>query len=131
MKENNDFERNDLEIEWDMQIDDDDPHKIIAYVEIWCDIKRKFGLSLEENAVLDMYAAYNPFDDTLKLDCVIDYDDDDIENERFEYVPTDNEKQLIKDMIAEKIKYVHGQTPQEFCDEPVQDESEITIGGIQ
>lgn len=37
-------------------------------------------------------------------------------------MPTDAEAQLIKDMIAEKLREEYGQTPKEFCE---------GIGGIE
>ncbi len=131
MKENKEFEKNDLEIDRDIQIDDDDPHRILAFVEVWCKVKEKFDVTLYENSVLDMYALYNPFDDTLELKCVVDHDDEDIENDRFDYEPTEGEAKLIKDMITEKIQAEHGQTPQEFCEEAIQENQNITFGGMQ
>ncbi|MBM6922036.1 hypothetical protein H6A12_12900 [Phocea massiliensis] len=32
-----------------------------------------------------------------------------------DYMPTESEARLIKDMITEKINEVFGQTPKEFC----------------
>ena len=36
-------------------------------------------------------------------------------SDEFDYQPTAAESQLIKDMITERIREVHGQTPKEFC----------------
>ena len=59
-----------------------------------------------------MYGKYNPFADTLRIECVISGDDF---SDEFDYQPTAAESQLIKDMITERIREVHGQTPKEFC----------------
>ena len=76
-----------------------------------------------------MYGKYNPFIDSLEIECVISSDND---SQCFKYNPTKQESDLIKQMIADKIKQVFGQTPQEFCNdiaEPIQNE-EIIMGGM-
>ena len=61
-----------------------------------------------------MYGKFNPFEDSLRIECEIRQDDG---SSYFDYEPTAAESQLIKDMITEKIKEEYGQTPQEFCEE--------------
>ena len=73
---------------------------------------------------MNMYGFYNPFADTLRVECEVSYDD---HSEYFDYEPTAAEAQLIKDMITEKIHELYGQSPQEFCD----DMTEFRMGGIQ
>ena len=48
---------------------------------------------------LNMYGKYNPFADTLRIECEISRDNG---NETFDYEPTAAETQLMKDMITEK-----------------------------
>lgn len=59
-------------------------------------------------------ARYNPFADTLRMECEIDSDSPE-NNHYFDYEPTAAEAQLIKEMMTEKIQEAYGQTPQEFC----------------
>ena len=86
---------------------------------------KKFGIDTasEDGAWLNMYAKYDPFADTLRIECEISRDNGSL---YFDYEPTNTESQLIKDMIAEKLMRTHGQTPQEFCE----DIGDTTIGGM-
>ena len=113
MKDNLELERSDIEVYWDMDYDSD-KHTITAYLETWFDVDAKFGIHSERGECLNLYADYNPFDDLLSMKVQIS-DEADTKNEFREYRPTEAEAQLIKDMIAQKIKEVYGQTPQEFC----------------
>lgn len=121
MKENNELERTDIAVDSDMEVDCDIGQEITAYIETWFDVDKKFGINTasEDGTWLNMYAKYNPFADTLRIECEISRDSG---SSYFDYVPTDAEAQLIKDMIAEKLRDEHGQTPKEFCE---------GIGGIE
>lgn len=114
MKENKELERDDLAIDREIEVDCGSGREITAYIETWFDVDNKFGIHTkeDEDAWLNLYAKYNPFEDTLLLECEISRSD---ENVHFAYEPTAAEAQLIKDMIMEKIQEIHGQTPQEFC----------------
>lgn len=116
MKENKELERDDLCVDADMDVDCDIGQEITVYFETWLDVDKKFGIHInnEDGAWLNMYGKYNPFADTLRIECEISRDNG---NEYFDYEPTAAETQLMKDMIAEKIMQTHGQTPQEFCNE--------------
>lgn len=81
----------------------------------------------DDDIWLNMYAKYNPFEDTLRVECEIDNGTD---SQHFEYVPTRAEAQLLKDKITEKITEVYEMTPQELCDQ-FAEESQLTIGGIE
>ena len=80
----------------------------------WFDVDKKFGTQIadEDGTWLNLYGKYNPFADTLRLECEISRDNG---SEYFDYMPTESEAKLIKDMITEKINEVFGQTPKEFC----------------
>lgn len=128
MKRNNELERSDIAIGRDMEVDCDRGQQITAYIETWFDVDKKFRIHTDsdEGTWLNMYGRFDPYEDTLRIDCVISSDDGD---DSFEYEPTQSEAQLIKDMITQKIREVHDQTPQEFCEEfqaPAP-----TIGGLQ
>ena len=130
MKDNLQLEKKDIAIDVDIQLRDENPQEIVAYIETWFDVDKKFMVDTTDDSTwVNMYGSYNPFKDSLKIECVISSDDD---AQEFIYNPTKQESDLIKQMIADKIKQVFGQTPQEFCNdtqEPIQQE-EITMGGM-
>lgn len=116
MKENNELERKDISIDRDMDIDAEDATEITVYIETWFDVDKKFGINTadDDDVWLNLYAKYNPFADTLRIECEIDKPDG---SEYFDYLPTPAEEKLVKEMIAEKIKEEYSQTPEEFCKE--------------
>lgn len=128
MKVDNELERKDMVIDSDMEIDCDEGRQITVYIETWFDTDKKFMVhtDADEGSWLNMYARYNPFEDTLNIECVISREDGD---QDFEYNPTRAESDLIKEMIIEKIKQQHNMTPQEFCNSFLTDVG-IEMGGI-
>ena len=127
MKENKELERNDIAIDRDMEVDYDIGQEIMVYIETWFDVDKKFGLNIadEDGTWLNMYGKYDPFEDSLRIECEISRDNG---SEYFDYTPTDAESALIKDMIAEKIREQWNQTPQEFCENRCNEEQ--TMGGL-
>ena len=109
-----------------MQVDCDIGQEITAYLETWFDVDRKFGTDTasEDGKWLNLYAFYNPFADTLRLEYTVSTDDS---WECHDYEPTEDEAKLIKEMITEKIRDDYGQTPQEFCLSVTED---MGMGGI-
>ena len=128
MKGNNEFERNDIAIDREMEVDCDIGQEITVYIETWFDADKKFGTHTngDDGSWVNMYGKYNPFADTLRIEVEVDTDDDE-PNKWFDYEPTTAESQLIKSMIAEKIREMHGQTPQEFCNDVLGEEMTIDI----
>lgn len=126
MKENNELERSDIKIDHDMQVDCDIGQEITAYLETWFDVDRKFGThtASDDDKWLNLYAMYNPFEDTLRLEYTVSTSDS---WESHDYEPTEDEAKLIKEMITEKIRDDYGQTPQEFCLSVTED---MGMGGI-
>lgn len=122
MTENNELERKDIVVDRDMDVDCENATEITAYLETWFDVDKKFGTNTkdDDDVWLNMYAKYNPFDDTLRIECEIDKPKG---SEYFDYTPKEAEAKLTKDMIAETIKVEYGQTPHEFC-EQFQDEEQ-------
>ena len=116
MKENLELERGDIVIDRDMDVDCDIGQEITVYIETWFDVDKKFGVhtSGDEGTWLNMYGKFNPFEDSLHIECEISRDDG---SSYFDYEPTAAESQLIKEMITEEIKEECGQTPQEFCED--------------
>ena len=139
MTENNEFARRDLAVDRDMEVDCDIGQEITAYIETWFDVDEKFRIKTDSDngTWLNMYGKYNPFVDTLCIECEISRDNG---SEYFDYEPTSAETKLIKDMIAEKIREEYHQTPQEFCEEfygsddlrneHMQNSDNITMGGL-
>lgn len=129
MKESNELERSDIVVSRDMDIDSEIGREITCYLETWFDVDKKFGTdtSSDDDKWLNLYAKYNPFEDTLRLEYVVTtsstYEDGD-------YEPTDEEAKLIKEMITEKISQEYGQTPQEFCNSYYGEQPSNTIGGM-
>ena len=125
MKENNELKRTDIAVESDMEVDCDIGHQITCYFETWFDVDKKFGTNTaaDDDKWLNLYAKYDPFADSLRLEFTVSTA---VSCEEGEYVPTETESQLIKDMIAEKLQEEYGQTPKEFCD----DVGGIEIGGM-
>lgn len=105
-----------LSVNNDIYVDDSEPREIAAAFECWFNVEDKFALRLqkESDVWLNMYGKYNPFEDTVKIECVIDKPK---ENIYFDYTPTENEKSTIKNLITEAIRKVFDQTPEEFCEE--------------
>ena len=126
MKENNELERSDIRVDDDMQVDCDIGQEITAYLETWFDVDKKFGTDTasDDDKWLNLYAKYNPFEDTLRLEYTVttssSYEDGD-------YEPTEDEAKLIKEMITEKIREEYGQNPQEFC---LSVTGDMEMGGI-
>ena len=116
MTENNEFERHNLAIDRDMEVDCDIGQEIAVYIETWFDVDKKFGTNTaaDNDKWLNLYAKYDPFVDSLRLEFTVTTADS---CEEGEYVPTDAESKLIKDMITQKIREEYCQTPQEFCEE--------------
>lgn len=126
MKENKELERADIAIDREMEVDCDIGQEITVYIETWFDVDKKFGLHThdEDGTWLNLYGKYNPFADTLRLECEISRDDG---SDYFDYEPTEEETKLIKDMIAEKIREQWDQTPQEFCKSAFRQDEEVYV----
>ena len=115
MKSNQELERSDLVVDRDIDIDDIDPQGICVYLETWFDVEKKFGVVLGENDTLNLYAIYNPFEDTLAMKYIIRTGND--EYCEFVYNQTDGEAKMIKGMIAEIMMAEYGLTPLSFFEE--------------
>ena len=128
MNASGELTKNDIAVDSDMNVDCDIGQEILVSYECWFDVNRKFNINIahDENTWLNMYGRYNPYDDTLSIECEIDREEG---SSYFDYIPTNAESQLMKDLITEKIHEVYHQTPKEFCEAIYDDD--IEIGGIQ
>ncbi len=102
MTENGELTREDIMIESDMEVADDNENQIVAYVETWFDVDRKFGLHTRDEAV----------EDSVAMEYVISRQH---EEETHDYIPTESEAEMIKKAICEKMEEYYGCTPEEFC----------------
>lgn len=111
MNQNMELERSDLVIDRDMEVDCDTGEQITVYIESWFDVDSKFHIDTnsDDSTWLNMYGRYNPYQDTLRIECVISSANSD---DSFDYEPTAAEAQ----MITENIQELHNQTPTEFCE---------------
>lgn len=125
MKNNMELERSDIAVDGDMEVDADIGQEITVYIETWFDVDKKFDINIsdEDGTWLNMYGKYNPFEDTLRIECEISRDNG---SEYFDYTPTEAESQLIKSMITEKIQEKYNLTPQEFCNGFAAEEEHIS-----
>ncbi len=116
MKDNLELEHSDIRVDSDMEVDCDIGQQITAYIETWFDAAKKFAGHTDATDIdwINMYAKYNPFEDTLLIECEVNKGDS---ITYFDYTPTPGEAQLIKDMIAEQLQNTYGQSPKEFCAE--------------
>ena len=115
MMTNRELTREDIAIDPNTEVDDDIRQEILAYVETWFDVDQEFHVDTSaEDTWLNMYARWNPYMDTLFIDCEISSDKG---SDSFAYEPTSRESAVIKELIAQKISETFGQTPQEFCED--------------
>lgn len=100
MNQNNELMQDDIIIDPDFEIEDD-TGIIIAYIETWFDVDKKFDTKTADNEDewVNLYAKYNVSEDILQLEYIIENSD---KQECFNYSPTDSESQLIKSMIRAK-----------------------------
>lgn len=128
MNTNGEFTKEDLDVEHDMDVDCDIGQEILVSFECWFDVNSKFNINIshDEDTWLNMYGRYNPYEDTLSVECEIDRDEG---SSYFDYIPTNAESQLMKDLITAKIHEAYHQTPKEFCEDAF--DNGIGIGEMQ
>lgn len=93
------LEKRDLEIREELEFGDDLRH-IEAYVETCFDVDRKFGLrtAANDDAWVNLYARYNPFENDLEITYIISTDDSSFERT---YQPTETETKMMTMLIEE------------------------------
>lgn len=124
MKRNNELDAKDLRID-DLEVDDEWQQVIIAHMETWFDVDKKFHLDInaQDSTWLNMTVFFNPYKDTVSILCAIDNDEG---SEEFYYEPTSSEAEFIKDMIAQKLQIECDQSPREFCEQYFDEVQEVT-----
>lgn len=127
MNASGELTKNDIAVDSDMNVDCDIGQEILVYFECWFDVDEKFRIdTTADDTWLNMYGRYNPYEDTLSIECEISRDDG---SSCFDYIPTNAESQLMKDLITAKIQEVYHQSPKEFCEDAFG--NGMRIGGIQ
>ena len=92
------FTRNNIRIDRDIDYDGD---KICAYIEVWFDPDKKFGLKLGDDEYVNVYAYITPYTGEVRVTYVIYYGDYFIDDERIFTKLTPGEKNLIREMVNE------------------------------
>ena len=131
MTERMEMEKKDLNVDPQIEVDDDNPQQINFMLDAWFEVDKKFKIETngEEGTWLNLWGFYNPFEDTLKLKGQISYDD--CSSDWFDYEPTNSETEVIKEMLTLRIRRWYDQTPQEFCEQYMDEpESVQTQGGL-
>lgn len=131
MTENMEMEKKDLNVDPQIEVDDDNPQQINFMLDAWFEVDKKFKIETngEEGTWLNLWGFYNPFEDTLRLKGQISYDD--CSSDWFDYEPTNSETEVIKEMLTLRIRRWYDQTPQEFCEQYMDEpESVQTQGGL-
>lgn len=114
MRDTLEWERSDLAVDPEIDVECDEGTQIVVYLETWFDVDKKFRKNTcdDPNSWINLYAKYDPFSDQLQMEYCVSSDED---SAYYRYYPTAGEAQLVKDLITEKIQQLHQQSPQEFC----------------
>lgn len=96
----NDFQRNDLRIDPDLDTDCEGGQSVFAYIETYFDVDKKFNIRTadEDDTWVNFYAEYNTQTGNLSTTFYINGPD---LCEEHEYKPTENEKKLIIEMMED------------------------------
>jgi len=92
------FTRENIRIDRDIDYSDD---YICAYIEVWFNAERKFGLKLKDEEYVNIYANITPNTDKIRVTYIIYYADGFIDDERKFTALTQEEKNLILIMVNE------------------------------
>jgi hypothetical protein len=92
------FSRNNIRIDRDL---DYSANEVCAYIEVWFNPEKKFGLRLYYDDSIDVYAIINPETGDLRLIYIIHYADGGIDDVRLFRALTQEEKAVIKTMVEE------------------------------
>jgi hypothetical protein len=92
------FSRKNIRIDRDL---DYSAGEICAYIEVWFDPEKKFGLRLYDDDSVNVYALIKPESGDIRLIYIIHYADGYIDDVRSFRALTQEEKALIKTMVEE------------------------------
>jgi hypothetical protein len=104
------FTRDNIHIDREIDYEND---YICAYIEVWFDAERKFGLKLGEEEYVNVYAVINPHTSDVRLEYVIYYGDGFLDSGRTFKKLTQDEKNLILTMTDEVSLRETGMTVKE------------------
>ena len=128
-RENRDFTREQLSVE-DMEISDEND-SVNSLIGIYLDFDKKFGTNIndDDNAWGNFYATYNPTTDEIDFDIYILRDSPNDSYEDIEYVPSKEEKELVKTLMQEYCQQHEGMSIEELLDTYNEDQS--IVGGLE
>jgi len=92
------FTRENIRIDREIEYYD---NYVCAYIEVWFDAERKFGLKLGEEDYINVYAYITPNKNEVRVTYIINYYDGFIDDERTFSALTPKEKNLILIMVNE------------------------------
>lgn len=92
------FTRNNICLDREIIYDGDEAN---AYIEVWFDAEKKFGIKLEDDDSVNVYAHLSPYGNDVKVTYIIHYADGSIEDEQVYTSLTKGEKKLIRKMADE------------------------------
>lgn len=113
MEEPFELQRHQIKIDRDLQIDDESGHSIIAYIETYFNVDKKFGTQTAEDdsAWINFYGKYDT--ETGKLTSFF-FVETDSGTEYYDYYPTESEEKLIAEMMQEVSLREHGCSLEEW-----------------
>ena len=108
----NSFEKTDVVISEDLELDTED-QCLSAEMETYFDVDKKFGINTrdDENTWVNMYCWYNPILDNLRVIYCIDTQNKDFIRE---YMPTDEEKQMLSEVMEAACQKQNNQSCKDF-----------------
>lgn len=111
-----DFQKNELRIDPDLDTECEGAQYVIAFIETWFDVDKKFNVNTvdKDDTWVDFYAKYNTQTGDLSTTYCINGSDS---YSHHEYIPTENEKKLIIEMIEECCSKKYNCTLKELAEE--------------
>ena len=102
-----------LNIDSNFEIDDDQ-RIVTAHIETWFDVDEKFGTNTNDDADawVNLYANYNFDTDELTCEYIVSRSDNCMD---YEYIPTETEAELIKEMMQDTCQQHYGCTLKEYA----------------
>lgn len=106
------LEKDDIHVDRDLDTNEDG---IIAYIETWFDVERRFSVELAEGEYVDLYAVVQPETNTFTSEIVITRENDTREYVEVKLLPC--EKKLIRDEMEKIIREYENMSLKEWFSE--------------
>lgn len=106
------FKRDEITVE-DMEVEDDG-ESVSSLCNCWFDVDKKFGIDTrDDDTWVNFYAQYYPKQDEVKCEFFVNKSND---NQCYTYIPTNDEKELLKTLMEEFCMKEEQKSVQEFID---------------